>query len=173
MITWYLDSGEGTAKNEVLRSRKGPPPFSPSGALAPPSTSILHSDPYFVRGRSPCYSNAAPTPLGQPPLLQTVRTHVRFQQISPPILPQFHRCIGWLGPTTSTSDHRLLDNAEILWNCLQAASDRYISYSYYFNNVFPCQVMQSETNCTHPSSSFTSDHCRPPAITFSAPKHRR
>lgn len=52
-------------------------------------------------------------------------------QISPPILPQFHRCIGGLGPTTSTSDHRLLDNAGILLICLQAASDSYLSYSYF------------------------------------------
>lgn len=122
---WYLHSGEGTASNEVLQSRKGPPAFFTLWCSRAPE--YFHFALRSVRrtGRSPCYSHAAPTPPGH---LQTVPDAC---QISPPILPQFHRCIRGLGPTTSTSDHRLLDNAEILLICLQAASDSYLSYSYF------------------------------------------
>lgn len=40
---------------------------------------------------------------------------------------------------------------------LPASCVRLVSLIFllYYSNAFPCQVMQSEANCTHPSSSFT------------------
>ena len=137
---WYLDSGEGTATNGVLSAPERVPAFFTLWCSRAPE--------YFRPRQIPVLYQPNSNPSGPHP------DRLDACQISPPILPQFHRCIAWLGLTTSTSDHRLLDNAEILLNCLQAASDSYLSLSYY-SNAFPCQALQSEANCTHPSSSFT------------------
>lgn len=146
---WYLHSGEGTASNEVLQSRKGPPPFSPFGALAPPSTSILHSDPSVALADP----RAIPTQLQ--PLQATSRPSGRMSDLTsnPAPIPSLHRR-AW----TNYIDKR----SSIAGQCrnpfdLPASCVRLVSliFLFYYSNAFPCQVMQSEANCTHPSSSFT------------------